>query len=67
MMHFHMKVPVKIGEVIALLNISKCLYDIILRMESTFEKGKAIAVAIEGVENNEEPPIMGPFLQLVWC
>ncbi|KAF3785363.1 CBS domain-containing protein [Nymphaea thermarum] len=38
------------GEVIALLSISKCLYDVIARMERAVEKGKAIAAAIEGVE-----------------
>ncbi|XP_020580656.1 CBS domain-containing protein CBSCBSPB1-like [Phalaenopsis equestris] len=38
------------GEVIALLDIAKCLYDAIARMERAAEKGKAIAAAIEGVE-----------------
>ncbi|ERN09863.1 CBS domain-containing protein CBSCBSPB5 isoform X1 [Amborella trichopoda] len=38
------------GEVIALLDITKCLYDAIARMERAAEKGKAIAKAVEGVE-----------------
>ncbi|CAA0816514.1 CBS domain-containing protein CBSCBSPB5 [Striga hermonthica] len=38
------------GEVIALLDITKCLYDAIARMERAAEKGKAIAAAVEGVE-----------------
>ncbi|KAM1243595.1 hypothetical protein PS1_035338 [Malus domestica] len=40
------------GEVIALLDIAKCLYDAIARMERTAEKGKAIAAAVEGVEKH---------------
>ncbi|KAL7223892.1 hypothetical protein ACSBR1_025369 [Camellia fascicularis] len=39
---------VESGEVIALLDIAKCLYDAIARMERAAEKGKAIAVAVEG-------------------
>ncbi|KAL6007670.1 CBS domain-containing protein cbscbspb3 [Asimina triloba] len=38
------------GEVIALLDITKCLYDAIARMEKAAEKGSAIAAAVEGVE-----------------
>jgi hypothetical protein len=38
------------GEVIALLDITKCLYDAIARMEKAAEKGDAIAAAVEGVE-----------------
>lgn len=38
------------GEVIAILDIAKCLYDAITRMERAAEKGKAIAAAVEGVE-----------------
>lgn len=38
------------GEVIALLDITKCLYDAISRMEKAAEKGSAIAAAVEGVE-----------------
>ncbi|KAE8719687.1 CBS domain-containing protein CBSCBSPB1 [Hibiscus syriacus] len=40
------------GEVIALLDIAKCLYDAIARMERAAEKSKAIAAAVEGVEKN---------------
>ncbi|XP_057416303.1 CBS domain-containing protein CBSCBSPB1-like isoform X2 [Lotus japonicus] len=36
------------GEVVALLDIAKCLYDAIARMERAAEKGKAIAAAVEG-------------------
>ncbi|KAL4578549.1 hypothetical protein LXL04_014673 [Taraxacum kok-saghyz] len=36
------------GEVIALLDIAKCLYDAIARTERAAEKGKAIVVAVEG-------------------
>ncbi|XP_073041233.1 CBS domain-containing protein CBSCBSPB3-like isoform X2 [Primulina eburnea] len=39
------------GEVIALLDITKCLYDAISRMEKAAEQGSAIAAAIEGVEH----------------
>ncbi|KAI3763711.1 hypothetical protein L2E82_13705 [Cichorium intybus] len=39
-------------EVIALLDIAKCLYDAIARMERAAEKGKAIAAAVEGVEKH---------------
>ncbi|CAA0833884.1 CBS domain-containing protein CBSCBSPB3 [Striga hermonthica] len=38
------------GEVIALLDITKCLYDAISRMVKAAEQGSAIAEAVEGVE-----------------
>ncbi|XP_051127034.1 CBS domain-containing protein CBSCBSPB3 [Andrographis paniculata] len=38
------------GEVIAMLDITKCLYDAITRMEKAAEQGSAIAAAVEGVE-----------------
>jgi signal-transduction protein with cAMP-binding, CBS, and nucleotidyltransferase domain len=38
------------GEVVALLDITKCLYDAIARMEHAAEKGSAIAAAVKGVE-----------------
>ncbi|KAG1331077.1 CBS domain-containing protein CBSCBSPB3 [Cocos nucifera] len=38
------------GEVIAMLDVTKCLYDAISRMERAAEKGSAIAAAVEGVE-----------------
>ncbi|XP_027343168.1 CBS domain-containing protein CBSCBSPB1-like [Abrus precatorius] len=40
------------GEVIAILDIAKCLYDAIARMERAAEKGKAIAAAVEGIEKH---------------
>ncbi|KAL4559802.1 hypothetical protein LXL04_031948 [Taraxacum kok-saghyz] len=40
------------GQVIAILDIEKCLYDAIARMERAAEKGKAIAAAVEGVEKH---------------
>ncbi|KAF3320034.1 CBS domain-containing protein CBSCBSPB1-like protein [Carex littledalei] len=48
------------GEVIALLDIAKCLYDAIARMERAAEKGKAIAAAVEGVEKHWRTSISGP-------
>lgn len=47
------------GEVIALLDIAKCLYDAIARMERAAEKGKAIAAAVEGVEKQWGTSISG--------
>lgn len=47
------------GEVIALLDIAKCLYDAIARMERAAEKGKAIAAAVEGVEKHWGSSISG--------
>ncbi|KAL8477467.1 hypothetical protein ACS0TY_029672 [Phlomoides rotata] len=38
------------GEVMAMLDITKCLYDAISRMEKAAEQGSAIAAAVEGVE-----------------
>ncbi|KAI3673611.1 hypothetical protein L6452_39735 [Arctium lappa] len=48
------------GEVIALLDIAKCLYDAIERMERAAEKGKAIAAAVEGVEKHWGTTYPGP-------
>ncbi|PWA90556.1 Cystathionine beta-synthase, core [Artemisia annua] len=48
------------GEVIALLDIAKCLYDAIARMERAAEKGKAIAAAVEGVEKHWGTAFPGP-------
>ncbi|KAK4436857.1 CBS domain-containing protein CBSCBSPB1 [Sesamum alatum] len=48
------------GEVIALLDIAKCLYDAIARMERAAEKGKAIAAAVEGVEKQWGTSVSGP-------
>ncbi|KAF5959611.1 hypothetical protein HYC85_000820 [Camellia sinensis] len=51
---------VESGEVIALLDIAKCLYDAIARMERAAEKGKAIAAVVEGVEKQCGASIVGP-------
>ncbi|KAJ0639181.1 putative PB1 domain, CBS domain-containing protein [Helianthus annuus] len=40
------------GGVVSILDISKCLYDAIARMDRAAEKGKAIAAAVEGVEKH---------------
>lgn len=48
------------GEVVALLDIAKCLYDAIARLERAAEKGKAIAAAVEGVEKHWGTTISGP-------
>ncbi|RWV86338.1 hypothetical protein GW17_00051779 [Ensete ventricosum] len=48
------------GEVIALLDITKCLYDAIARLERAAEKGKAIQAAVEGVEKNWGTSISAP-------
>ncbi|KAK1407174.1 hypothetical protein QVD17_38787 [Tagetes erecta] len=48
------------GEVIALLDIAKCLYDAIARMERAAEKGKAIAAAVEGVGKHWGTSLSGP-------
>ncbi|XP_016450564.1 CBS domain-containing protein CBSCBSPB1 [Nicotiana tabacum] len=47
------------GEVIALLDIAKCLYDAIARLERAAEKGKAIAAAVEGVEKHWGSSVSG--------
>ncbi|CAH9076293.1 unnamed protein product [Cuscuta europaea] len=47
------------GEVIALLDIAKCLYDAISRLERAAEKGKAIVAAVEGVEKNWGASVSG--------
>jgi hypothetical protein len=38
------------GEVIAMLDITKCLYDAISRLEKAAEQESALAAAVEGVE-----------------
>ncbi|KAK4264529.1 hypothetical protein QN277_025691 [Acacia crassicarpa] len=48
------------GEVVALLDIAKCLYDAIARMERAAEKGNAIAAAVEGVEKHWGTSASGP-------
>lgn len=51
------------GEVIALLDIAKCLYDAIARLERAAEKGKAIVAAVQGVEKNWGASISGWLLE----
>ncbi|XP_019430763.1 PREDICTED: CBS domain-containing protein CBSCBSPB1-like isoform X4 [Lupinus angustifolius] len=48
------------GEVVGLLDIAKCLYDAIARMERAAEKGKAIAAAVEGVEKQWGSSVSAP-------
>ncbi|XP_012572211.1 CBS domain-containing protein CBSCBSPB3-like isoform X2 [Cicer arietinum] len=43
------------GEVIAILDITRCLYDAISRMEKAAEQGSAIAAAVEGAERHRAP------------
>lgn len=50
---------VESGEVVALLDIAKCLYDAIARLERAAEKGKAIAAAVEGVEKHWGATVSG--------
>ncbi|RZC54490.1 hypothetical protein C5167_013350 [Papaver somniferum] len=49
------------GEVIALLDITKCLYDAISRMEKAAEQGSAIAAAVGGVERQWGKDLSGPY------
>ncbi|KAK4756354.1 hypothetical protein SAY87_006481 [Trapa incisa] len=49
------------GEVIALLDITKCLYDAISRMEKAAEQGSAIAAAVEGVERQWGSDFSAPY------
>jgi len=53
------------GEVIALLDITKCLYDAISRMEKAAEQGSAIAAAVEGVERQWGNNFTGQWLLLL--
>uniref|UniRef100_A0ACD5WJP6 Uncharacterized protein n=1 Tax=Avena sativa TaxID=4498 RepID=A0ACD5WJP6_AVESA len=48
------------GEVIAMLDITKFLYDAISRMEKAAEQGSAIAAAIQVVEQQWENEFAGP-------
>lgn len=49
------------GEVIAILDITKCLYDAISRMEKAAEHGSAIAAAVEGVERQWGSNFTAPY------
>ncbi|PVH37464.1 hypothetical protein PAHAL_5G010900 [Panicum hallii] len=48
------------GEVVAMLDITKFLYDAISRMEMAAEQGSAIAAAMEGVERQWGTDFPGP-------
>ncbi|CAK8579031.1 unnamed protein product [Lathyrus sativus] len=48
------------GEVIAILDITKCLYDAISRMEKAAEQGSAIAAAVEGAERQRSSNASAP-------
>lgn len=52
------------GEVIALLDITKCLYDAIARMERAAEKGDAIAAAVQGVERQWGNNVSGEYKRI---
>lgn len=49
------------GEVIAMLDITKCLYDAISRMEKAAEQGSAIAAAVEGIEQQWGSNFSAPY------
>ncbi|XP_064951871.1 CBS domain-containing protein CBSCBSPB3-like isoform X2 [Musa acuminata AAA Group] len=49
------------GEVIAMLDITKCLYDAMSRMEKAAEHGGAIAAAVEGVERQWGSNFSAPY------
>ncbi|KAD2806095.1 hypothetical protein E3N88_39472 [Mikania micrantha] len=47
------------GGVVSILDVSKCLYDAIARLDRAAEKGKAIAAAVEGVEKHWGTSVSG--------
>jgi hypothetical protein len=53
------------GEVVALLDITKCLYDAIARMERAAEKGNAIAAAVESVEREWDNNASGKLISFL--
>ncbi|KAH0729924.1 hypothetical protein KY289_001112 [Solanum tuberosum] len=59
-----MVLVVENGEVIALLDIAKCLYDVVARLERAAEKGKAIVDVVEGVEKNWGASVLGTLTQV---
>ncbi|XP_054820137.1 CBS domain-containing protein CBSCBSPB3-like [Prosopis cineraria] len=48
------------GEVIALLDITKCLYDAIVKMEKASEQGSAISAAVGGLERQRSNSLAAP-------
>jgi hypothetical protein len=55
------------GELIAMLDIAKCLYDAISRLEKAAEQGNAIAAAVEGVESQLGGNLSGFLLHNLYC
>lgn len=53
------------GEVIAMLDIAKCLYDAISRLKKAAEQGSAIAAAVEGVERQLGGNFSGTALDII--
>ncbi|XP_020111705.1 CBS domain-containing protein CBSCBSPB3 [Ananas comosus] len=49
------------GEVVAMLDITKCLYDAISRMEKAAEQGSALAAAVEEVERQYGSNFSAPY------
>ncbi|CAL9762421.1 unnamed protein product [Musa acuminata subsp. burmannicoides] len=49
------------GEVIAMLNIAKCLFDAISRIEKAMEQGNAITAALKGLESQMESKFSVPY------
>ncbi|KAH0660233.1 hypothetical protein KY290_029762 [Solanum tuberosum] len=62
-----MVLVVENGEVIALLDIAKCLYDAVAHLERASEKGKAIVAAVEGVEKNWGASVSGWLSNILSC
>nr|KYP61885.1 hypothetical protein KK1_016397 [Cajanus cajan] len=48
------------GEVIAMLDITRCLYDAISRVEKATQQGSAVAAAVEGVELQQASNVSAP-------
>ncbi|KAK7316913.1 hypothetical protein RJT34_00724 [Clitoria ternatea] len=48
------------GEVIAILDITRCLYDAISRVEKAAQQGSAVAAAVEGVELQQPSNLSAP-------
>jgi len=47
------------GEVMAMLDITRCLYDAISRMEKAAQQGSATAAAVEGVDLQQASNVSG--------
>jgi hypothetical protein len=55
------------GDVIAMQDIAKRLYDAISRMEKAAEQGSEIAAAVEGVESQLGGNFQGFLLHNIYC